>query len=81
MWAGYLCTAGNAGQGITSNHETYLISADSADLADTWVEAIRRVMHEVCCHVYIDTAPMSMDCVTAIWWRDVWQESGRDHGS
>lgn len=41
--------AGSAGQGITSNHETYLISADSAQLADSWVAAIRRVIHEVRC--------------------------------
>ena len=43
-----VCTAGSAGQGISSNHETYLISADSAELADSWVTAIRAVMHEVC---------------------------------
>ena len=39
--------AGSAGQVITGNHETYLISADSAESADGWVAAIRRVMHEV----------------------------------
>ena len=39
--------AGNAGQVITGNHNTYLISADSAELAEQWVAAIRRVMHEV----------------------------------
>ena len=39
--------AGSAGQVITGNHETYLISADSAESADSWVAAIRRVMHEV----------------------------------
>ena len=58
---GYLCCsmcplsslvliAGSAGQVITGNHETYLISADSAELADSWVAAIRRVLHEVIHH-------------------------------
>ena len=45
-----LPVAGSAGQVITGNHETYLISADSAESADSWVAAIRRVMHEVSCH-------------------------------
>ena len=44
--------AGSAGQVITGNHETYLISADSAESADGWVAAIRRVMHEVSQHTY-----------------------------
>lgn len=46
--------AGNAGKLIASNHESYLISADSAEMADSWVAAIRRVMHEVsmCCGLY-----------------------------
>jgi phosphoribosylformimino-5-aminoimidazole carboxamide ribonucleotide (ProFAR) isomerase len=42
-----LPVAGSAGQVITGNHESYLISADSAESADSWVAAIRRVMHEV----------------------------------
>ena len=45
-----LPVAGSAGQVITGNHETYLISADSAESADSWVAAIRRVMHEVSSH-------------------------------
>lgn len=40
--------AGSAGQVITGNHNTYVISAESADSADGWVAAIRRVMFEVC---------------------------------
>jgi len=35
---------------ITGNHESYLISAESAEIADVWVAAIRRVMHEVSCY-------------------------------
>jgi len=38
--------SGSDRQGITSTHETYLITADTADEADQWVAAIRRVMHE-----------------------------------
>ncbi|XP_064393491.1 rho GTPase-activating protein 24-like isoform X2 [Halichondria panicea] len=38
--------SGSAGQVITGNHNTYVISADSAELADEWVAAIRRVMVE-----------------------------------
>lgn len=45
--------AGNAGQVISSNHDTYLISADSAEMADSWVAAIRRVMHEVSWYEYV----------------------------
>ena len=47
--------AGSAGQVITGNHETYLISADSSESADSWVAAIRRVMHEVS-HTHLCTA-------------------------
>ena len=48
-------SAGRDRQGITSTHETYLISADTAEEADRWLTAIRRVMHEVCV------------CVLAVW--------------
>lgn len=38
--------AGKEHQVITSNHDTYLISAESAEDANDWVAAIKRVMHE-----------------------------------
>ena len=40
--------AGKERQVISSNHDTYLISAESAEDANNWVAAIKRVMHEVC---------------------------------
>ena len=40
-------TAGNEGQVITSTHDTYPISAESAEDADSWVAAINGVMREV----------------------------------
>ena len=45
-----MLAAGGSGQVITGNHESYLISAESAEVADGWVIAIRRVMHEVSCY-------------------------------
>ena len=39
--------AGNGRNFITSTHDSYLISAESADEADSWVATIKRVLHEV----------------------------------
>ena len=74
-----LPVAGSAGQVITGNHETYLISADSAESADSWVAAIRRVMHEVSSHssTYKEVFK-SFIHFSAVWWRYVWAELGGD---
>lgn len=46
MW--YSAVAGSGRGYITSTHDTYLIGAETAEEADSWVCAIRRVLHEVC---------------------------------
>lgn len=77
----YIYVAGR-GQQLSKTHETYLISAESAQDADDWVAAIRRVMHEVgvpCFHMSMLTR--SLWFCAAIWWRNVWAQSGRDTGS
>jgi len=72
-----LLVAGNAGQVITGNHNNYIICADSAELADNWVAAIRRVMVEVGSVAESAVIYLSL----AIWWRDVWPQSRGDNGS
>ena len=74
--------AGSAGQVITGNHETYLISADSAESADSWVAAIRRVMHEVSythqAKPYLLITQTLCSFFPALWWWHVWPELGGD---
>ena len=41
------CSVAGRGRQISNTHDTYLINAESAQEADSWVAAIRRVMHEV----------------------------------
>ena len=74
----YIFVAGR-GQQISNTHDTYLISADTAALADDWVAAIRRVMHEVCVCAYCMVDEVGVSC-TAVWWGYVWTWSGGDNG-
>lgn len=66
------------GQQLSKTHETYLISAESAQDADDWVAAIRRVMHEVGVPLFhmsvfkirvVLCSHMVEECLAAVWKR------------
>lgn len=57
-----MCSAAGQGQQISSTHDTFLISAESAGEADDWVAAIRRVMHEVCQWLLLPGAMLMRSC-------------------
>jgi len=47
----YVSLAGSSGQGITATHDSFLMYTEDLSETQSWINAITRVMYEVCLHV------------------------------